>query len=85
MLRAVDDLELGALGRDEPLALLRNPARELQADTRDGREVVALGKIVLDALAADCAADGVWTCLLVAPPLRVTGGVGSPINPLAVK
>jgi kynurenine formamidase len=39
----------------------------------------------LEALAADCAADGVWTVLFTAPPLPVTGGVGSPINPLAVK
>ena len=39
----------------------------------------------LDALAADCAADGVWECLFSAPPLKVTGGVGSPLNPLAVK
>jgi kynurenine formamidase len=39
----------------------------------------------LDELAADCARDGVWECLLSAPPLRVTGGVGSPLNPLAVK
>jgi len=39
----------------------------------------------LEALAADCAQDGVWTFLFTAPPLPVTGGVGSPINPLAVK
>ena len=39
----------------------------------------------LDALAADCAADGVWQFLFSAPPLRVTGGVGSPVNPLAIK
>jgi kynurenine formamidase len=39
----------------------------------------------LDALAADCADDGVYEFLLVAPPLTVTGAVGSPINPLAVK
>jgi kynurenine formamidase len=39
----------------------------------------------LEALAADCVADGVWTFLFTAPPLPVTGGVGSPINPLAVK
>ena len=39
----------------------------------------------LEALAADCAGDGVWTFLFTAPPLPVTGGVGSPINPLAVK
>jgi len=39
----------------------------------------------LEALAADCARDGAWTFLFTAPPLPVTGGVGSPINPLAVK
>lgn len=39
----------------------------------------------LDALAEDCAADGVWECFFSAPPLKVTGGVGSPLNPLAVK
>lgn len=39
----------------------------------------------LDALAADCAADGVWEFLFTAPPLRITGGIGSPLNPLAVK
>jgi kynurenine formamidase len=39
----------------------------------------------LDELAADCAADGVWEFLFSAPPLRVVGGVGSPLNPLAVK
>ena len=35
--------------------------------------------------AADCAADGTWEFLFTAPPLKVTGGVGSPLNPLAVK
>jgi kynurenine formamidase len=39
----------------------------------------------LEALAEDCAGDGVWECLFSAPPLRVAGGVGSPLNPLAVK
>ena len=39
----------------------------------------------LDALAADCARDGVWEFLFSAPPLKVVGAVGSPLNPLAVK
>jgi len=39
----------------------------------------------LDELAADCATDGVWEFFFSAPPLKVTGGVGSPLNPLAVK
>ncbi len=39
----------------------------------------------LDALAADCAADGVYEFFLVAAPLPVTGAVGSPVNPIALK
>ena len=39
----------------------------------------------LDELAADCAKDRVYEFLFVAPPLPITGAVGSPINPLAVK
>ena len=39
----------------------------------------------LEALAADCAADGQWDFFFSGPPLRVTGGVGSPANPIAVK
>jgi kynurenine formamidase len=39
----------------------------------------------LDALAADCAADGVWEFFLTAAPLPVTGAVGSPVNPIAIK
>ncbi|WP_280189479.1 cyclase family protein [Nocardia gipuzkoensis] len=39
----------------------------------------------LTALAADCAADGVYEFQLIAPPLRVIGAVGSPINPIAIK
>ena len=39
----------------------------------------------LDGLADDCAADGVYEFLLAAPPLKVTGAVGAPLNPVAVK
>lgn len=39
----------------------------------------------LDQLAADCAADGVYEFFFTAPPLKVTGAVGSPLNPLAIK
>jgi kynurenine formamidase len=39
----------------------------------------------LDALAADCATDGVWDFFLTAAPLPVTGAVGAPVNPIAVK
>ncbi|CAN5246682.1 cyclase family protein [soil metagenome] len=39
----------------------------------------------LDALADDCAADGRYDFFLAAPPLPITGAVGSPVNPLALK
>ena len=39
----------------------------------------------LEALAADCATDGVYEFFLTAAPLTITGAVGSPLNPLAVK
>jgi kynurenine formamidase len=38
-----------------------------------------------EALAEDCAADGVHEFWLTAAPLPVTGAVGSPVNPIAVK
>ena len=39
----------------------------------------------LDALAEDCAADGTYEFFLTAAPLPVTGAVGAPVNPIAVK
>ena len=39
----------------------------------------------LEALAEDCARDGRYEFLFSAVPLPVTGGVGSPVNPIAVK
>ncbi|MCX5232858.1 cyclase family protein [Streptomyces sp. NPDC006553] len=39
----------------------------------------------LEALAEDCAADGVYEFWLTAAPLPITGAVGSPVNPVAVK
>ncbi|HZN15110.1 MAG TPA: cyclase family protein [Acidimicrobiales bacterium] len=39
----------------------------------------------LDALAADCAADGVYEMFFTAPPLPVVNGVGSPLNPICIK
>jgi len=39
----------------------------------------------LEGLATDCAADSVYEFFLTAAPLPITGAVGSPINPIAVK
>jgi kynurenine formamidase len=39
----------------------------------------------LEGLAEDCARDGQWGFFLSAPPLRITGGAGSPVSPIAIK
>jgi kynurenine formamidase len=39
----------------------------------------------LEALAADCAADGVYEFLLIAAGLPIAGAVSAPVNPIAVK
>jgi kynurenine formamidase len=45
-----------------------------------------LGEIfALDALAAECAADGRYDFLLAAGPLPIRRAVGGPVNPLAVR
>ncbi|OYY12410.1 MAG: cyclase [Rhizobiales bacterium 35-68-8] len=47
---------------------------------------LTMGEIFfLKELAEDCAADKVFEFLFIAPPLIITGGTGSPINPQAIK
>ncbi len=47
---------------------------------------LTIGEIfALDELADDCARDGVYEFFFVAPPLPITGAVGSPVNPIAIK
>ncbi len=47
---------------------------------------MTLGEILdFEELADDCAADGVYEFFFSAPVLKVTGAVGSPINPLVFK
>lgn len=52
--------------------------------------IVHMGLLVgeifdLEDLAADCAGDGQYDFLFTAPPLPITGAVGSPINPVVIK
>ncbi|MGE3772767.1 MAG: cyclase family protein [Gammaproteobacteria bacterium] len=47
---------------------------------------ISMGEIFyLKDLADDCAQDGVYEFFFCAPPLPITGAVGSPINPMAIK
>jgi len=43
-----------------------------------------LDYLQLDGLAASCARSGRWEFLFAAAPLRIPGGTGSPLNPIAV-
>ena len=47
---------------------------------------VTMGEIFyLKDLAADCSQDGIYEFFFCAPSLPITGAVGSPINPIAIK
>jgi kynurenine formamidase len=39
----------------------------------------------LEDIADDCAEDGRWTFMFVAGPLKIVGGTGAPVNPVAIK
>jgi kynurenine formamidase len=68
--------------RPSELPAFRNPFHVLAIPNMG----LTLGEIFfLEELAADCAADGRWAFLLAAPPLPVVRGVGTPINPYALK
>ncbi|XVQ07407.1 cyclase family protein [Spirillospora sp. CA-255316] len=47
---------------------------------------MVLGELwALDGLAARCAEDHRWDCMVVASPLHLTGGAGSPSNAVAIR
>ncbi len=69
-------------GMDKTAPILAVPLHQLAL--RDMG--LSLGEtFYLEELAEDCAADEVYECFLVAPALRITGAVGSPVNPIAMK
>jgi hypothetical protein len=47
---------------------------------------LTMGEIFyLKELAEDCAADKTYEFMFVGPAIPITGAVGSPVNPLAIK
>lgn len=47
---------------------------------------LAVGELFsLEDLARVSAAEAGWECLFVGRPLRPSGGIGAPINPLAIR
>jgi kynurenine formamidase len=47
--------------------------------------VIFLEMLRLEELAAHCDSDGRWAFMFVAAPLKIVGGTGSPVNPIAIK
>jgi kynurenine formamidase len=88
--RLLWDMHIAALAVDNPAVEVWPPA-SFDVDGFAHIELLPLlglplGELWdLDRLADDCAADGVYTCLLTAAPLNVQGGVGSPANAIALK
>jgi hypothetical protein len=46
--------------------------------------LVLLDNVAVEGLAATCAELSRWSFLVMVSPLRIPGGTGSPVNPLAV-
>jgi hypothetical protein len=84
------DMHIAALAADNPAVEVWPPSSLDEAGFAHLALLPLLGLPLgelwdLDGLADDCAADGVYVCLLTAAPLNVYGGVGSPANALAIK
>jgi kynurenine formamidase len=67
--------------RPSPVADVHTPAHALALAAMG---MPLLDNMNLDRLAATCAEEGRWEFLFVTAPLRLPGGTGSPINPLAI-
>jgi kynurenine formamidase len=79
----VADHDVAAVGADNAAVEVipfDGPFLALHIELLVKRGVTFLEHLVLSPLAA----DGVRECLLVVAPLLVTGGTGSPINPIAI-
>jgi kynurenine formamidase len=89
MARWLTEARLAAVAADV-IAVEATPFDPHSADCLHATLIPVLGMAVgelfdLAALADDCAADGRYQGLLVAAPLNVAGGAGSPANAIAIK
>jgi len=82
MLEYLHDHKVAAVGADNVAVEAWDPSVVIPLHTPliRGFGMVLLELMDLEALAA----DRVWEFMFVAAPLRITGGVGSPLNPLAL-
>jgi kynurenine formamidase len=81
-LAAVASDTFGVEVRPEPTERIRRPWHWVVIPNMG----LTVGEIFfLEELSADCAADGVYEFFFSAAPLPITGAVGSPVNPIAIK
>jgi len=66
-------------------AIVRSPHPHARIGHIDTRATVAMPGVLGVFTGEDCAADGVYEFMFVAPAIPITGAVGSPTNPLAIK
>lgn len=88
MLRYLWDTHVAAVVGDTIAfeAFPPHPERGFMHETLLGLWGMPIGEMFdLEALAADCAADGVYEFLFTSAPLNKLGGVASPPNALAIK
>jgi len=86
--RWIWDHHLAAIASDSPAleALPKSPEEEFLHFHMLAFFGMPIGEMWnLEALAEDCARDGVYEFFLTSAPLNVPGGVGSPPNALAIK
>lgn len=89
--RALWDLHVAAVAADNPAFEVWPPDRSRGPEAFLHWQILALlgipiGELFdLDALAADCAADGTWDFMLTSAPLHVRNGVATPPNALAIR
>jgi kynurenine formamidase len=84
------EMEISAFGTDTVgNELTKQPESgvisALHASLMRNLGVAFLEILRLEELAEDCSKDGQWTFMFVAAPLKIFGGTGSPVNPVAIK
>ncbi len=80
------DHRVGAVASDSPTCEAGPMEKGRNLHAAIPRLGITLGEMFnLEALAEDCARDGVFECMFTSSPLNLLGGVGSPPNAIAVK
>lgn len=86
MVRTLWDLHPAAVAADNPAVEVWPPSSFFMHRSLLPLLGIPLGELWdLEELAADCAADGTYDCLLTSAPLNVRGGVASPPNAIALR